>query len=318
MKKILIIITVIFVLLALAACVFVFTFDANRYKGALIAKLEESMDRDVRIDNLSLRFLGGLVIEAKGVEIKDKDKAWGNFLLKAKTLNASVKILPLLKKDIQIERLSVPELEINTGTGPDSPVFRCGLDLNIRILINSLPQGDVLKTLTAKGNMKLGNAVLDKMNVLTAAFDKLSILPELTQKLKDKLPEKYSALLKQNYTAFKPMRADFEIKQGRIIFDKFVMESDAFYIESKGSIGIQDQSLDIGADLYIPKDLSDAFVGAVPELEYITDDKGLIAIPLEIRGMIPEIKMKPNLNYVLKRLFSSKGQKLLNRLFKGK
>jgi hypothetical protein len=314
MKKILIIIAAILILLLTVAALFIITFDANRYKGILITKLEESMGKDVRIGNISLSLLPGFGVEARDIAVKDKDKTWDNALLKAKSLNVSVKILPLLKKDIQIQRLFVPELTVNPG---NSPSFRCGLDLNMRILINSLSQDDMLKTLSARGNIRLQNAVLDNMNVLKVALDKLNMLPGLVRKLKDNLPEKYSGLLSRNYTAFKPMNAAFQIKDNRIYLDKLLVESDAFYLTGKGSIGM-DQDIEISADLFIPKDLSDAFTNAAPELKYLTDNKGIITMPLEIRGKAPNISVMPNLEYVIKKLFVSKGQELLNKLFKNR
>ncbi|MCX5692818.1 MAG: AsmA-like C-terminal domain-containing protein [Candidatus Omnitrophica bacterium] len=314
MKKIFIITASVLILLLIAAGLFIVTFDANRYKGALIIKLEESMGKDVAIDNISLSFLHGLEVKARGIAIKDKGKIWDNALLKAESLEASVRILPLLRKYIQIERLLIPELRINPG---DSPSFRCGLDLNMRISINSLSQDDMLKTLSAKGNAKLQNAVLDNMNVLKAALDKLNMLPGLVQKLKDNMPEKYRDLLDQNYTAFKPINADFEIKDGRIFFDELLVESSAFYLTGKGSIGIE-QDIDISVDLFIQKDLSNALINTAPELRYIADDKGLIKMPMEISGKVPDIMVMPDLEYVIQKLFVSKGQELLNRLLKGK
>ncbi|OIO34249.1 MAG: hypothetical protein AUJ70_01580 [Candidatus Omnitrophica bacterium CG1_02_40_15] len=332
---------IILILIIALVIVIIFTFDANRYKGILITKLEESMGKDVKIDNISLSLLTGFGIEIKGMAIKDKDKTWDNFLLKAKNLNASVKILSLLKKDIQIQRLFVPELEINTGTGANSPVFRCGLDLSVRILINGMEfqkteipttenrlkvitkrfscspqQDDMLKTLNAKGNVKLTNAVLDNVNVLKTVLDSLSMLPNVVQKLKDNLPENYKGLLNQDYTAFKPMKADFEIKGGRIYFDNLLVESDAFYLVNKGSVGMIDQSFGISSNLFIPKDLSGVFSNAVPELEYLIDDKGNITIPLEIKGKVPDISVIPDINHALQKLIESKGQELLNKLFK--
>ena len=313
MKKFLIVIISVLILLALAIAVFALTFDANRYKGVLITKLEESMDRDLTIDNISLNLWHGLGIEVRGVVIKDRNKTWNDPILTIKSLNASIEILPLLKKDIQIQRLRIPDLSINTGSGTN---FRCGLDLKVNILINSLSQEDMLKTLSAKGNMKADSAVLENMNVLKAALDKLNMLQDLVQKLKDKLPEKYSKLLDQNYTAFKPMDADFEIRDTRIYFDKLLMESDAFYLVSKGSIGMLDQSIAISSNFFIPKDLSGAFISAVPELGYLADNEGVITMPLEIEGKVPGVSIMLNLNYVLQKLIASKGQELLNKLFK--
>ena len=315
MKRFFVIAVSVLFLSVIAFCIFIFTFDANRYKAALITKLEKSMARDLAIDNISLNLWHGLGIEAKGVVIKDRNKTWNDPLLTMKSINVSVEIFPLLKKDIQIQRLLIPDLSINTGSGTN---FRCSLDLKVNILINSLSQENMMKTLSAKGNMKVDSAVLENMNVLKVALDKLSMLPDLVQKLKDKLPEKYSKLLDQNYTAFKPMNADFEIRDTRIYFDKLLVESDAFYLESKGSIGILDQSLAISSNFFIPKDLSGAFIGAVPELGYLADNEGLITMPLEIKGKVPAVSIMPNINYVLQKLISSKGQEFLNKLFRRK
>jgi len=318
MKKIFIIITVILGLLIIGIAVFALTFDANRYKAALITKLEESMDRDVRIDSISVNLLRGLGLEAKGVAIKDRGKSWNDFLLKADRLDVDLEILPLLKKDIQVKRLIIPELEINAGSGAGSPVFRCSVDIKVRVLINSVSQEDMLKTLSAKGKAKLTNVILDNMNVLRTALDQLNMLPNVVQKLKNNLPEKYSALLDKNYTIFKPINSDFEIKDARIYFNDLLVESDTFYIVSKGSVGMTDQSLGIYANLFIPKDLSGAFINVTPEFAYLADNEGLITMPLEIKGKMPSVSVMPDLNYVLQKLIASKGQELLNRLFKAR
>jgi hypothetical protein len=315
MKKIIIIIAIVLILPFIAAAIFVATFDADRYKGALIKKLEESTGKNISIDHLSLGLLNGLEVKAKGVAMKERSQSWSNPLLKAENLTISVEILPLLKKDIRIRKLSVPELKVSPG---NKPSFRCGLDLNVNILINSASQSDMLKTLTAKGNIKLQNAALENMNVLKTALDKLNMLPGLVQNLKDNLPEQYKGLLSQDYTAFKPISAGFQIKDARIYFDELTVESQAFYLTGKGSVGMIEQDLDMSADLFIQKDLSSAFVNTVPEFKYLLNDKGVITMPLEINGRAPNILVMPDLEYIMQKLFVSKGRELLNRFLGGK
>jgi len=156
------------------------------------------------------------------------------------------------------------------------------------------------------------------MNVLRTALDQLNMLPDLVQKLKNNLPEKYSSLLDKNYTIFKPINADFEIKDARVYFDGLLVESDAFYLASKGSVGIIDQSMEMRSNLFIPKDLSEAFIKVTPEFAYITDKEGLITMPLEIKGKVPSVSVTPDLNYILQKLIASKGRELLNKLFKAR
>lgn len=397
----LIVIVSILLLLIIAFLVFMLTFDANRYKGVLITKLEQAINKNVKIDDISLNPWQGLAVKIRGISIKDTDKTWEAALLKIANLDVSVKILPLIKKDIQIQNISLDSLMLDFssdsfklpisksvssdnsagavavlgalkffaqniyitnsrihyrdisqpkpidlridiisaklknvslygpaniearlsifagGTAANSPGFKGEFNLKSVCSIGGLSQDNILKTLNAKGNIELENGLLENMNVLRVALDKLNMLPGLVERLKYNLPEKYNELLKENHTAFKPMNADFEIKTGRLFFEKLIIESDAFYLVSKGSIGM-DGSLYIGSNLFIPQDLSGAFTNAAPELEFLKDDKGIITMPLDIKGKVPNISVMPNLDYCVQKLAVSKGQEILDRIFKGK
>lgn len=553
MKKFLIITSLILILLVIAFFVFVLTFDANKYKELLISKIEDAIKKDVMIANISLNPWHGLGVRVDGVSIKAPDKKWEDALLKVSSIDATINILPLIKKDIQIQNLSIdglmmniskdsfiipvpvapdpgqnaggaagalkflakniyildssihykdglagkpldiqldiisarlrnisiygpvnieaslsifgrgkenikvkailyPEMdtkspflknlelkvnldkldinglikalglrrsqqivskefsgqlvissekiyldpkkiygsrlyvdlsnaktdvlpikshleninlkaEFNNGdldierlngsiAGGDfsargaikdvvmhqdlnldiglkdidvsgflpepprgSPSFKAILNLGTQVSANGLSKDNILDTLKAKGKMNLDNAMLDNLNVLRVALDKLNMLPGLVQRLKDNLPLKYSELLKQNFTTFKPMNADFEIRTGRLFFEKLIIESDAFYLVAKGSIGLNGD-LQVNSTLFIPQDLSDAFISSVPELIYLKDNNGMITMPLDIAGKLPNISVMPNLDYVIQRLAVSKGQELLDRIFK--
>ncbi|MFA5389640.1 MAG: AsmA family protein [Candidatus Omnitrophota bacterium] len=302
MKKVFLIIAIVLALLVAALALFIVTFDANRYKGILITRLEESTGKDIAIDDISLGFSAGLGIEVRGISMKDRDSSWDDPLLKAKSLDAKLELFPLLKKDIQVRRLSVEGMTINPGRKPS---FKCALDLRMRILAGN-----------AEGNIKLRGASLEDMNILKTALDKLNMLPGLVEKLRYSLPENYGVVLSRNNTVFKPMDLDFRVKEGRIFFDDFLIESDGFYLSGKGSVGME-QDMDIDADLSIQEDLSGVIAGIVPELSYLADEKGVIVIPLEISGKAPAISVIPDLKYVMERLFTSKGQELLERLLRG-
>lgn|GEM_PF-1806602 len=387
MKKIFIVLAVILLLMIAAIAVFIATFDANRYKGVLISKIEESIDKNVRIGSISLNPLHGLAVKVEGAAIKDKGALWENYLVKASEADISLKLLPLLKKDVQIKAilierldLNIPDLPLkapveniyikagfdlssgaltierltgNIGAGsfavngviknaavnPDahlyiktsninvadftpklpagSPEFKGGINLDMEASSVGIAPEDIMRTLKAKGVAELNNGVLENMNILKTALDKLNMLPNLVQKLKASLPEKYSGLLNQTSTGFKPIKSNFEITSGRIFFEKLLVESDAFYLINSGSIGM-DQDISLSSSFFIPKDLSDAFVKSVPELKYLKNNNGLITMPLEIKGKAPDIAVKPNLDYVMQKLAVSAGQEILNRILSNK
>ena len=61
-----------------------------------------------------------------------------------------------------------------------------------------------------------------------------------------------------------------------------------------------------------------SFTNVAPEFKYLVDNNGLITMPLEIRGKVPNISVMPDINYVVQKLIISKGQEFLNRLLKNR
>lgn len=379
MKKFFIIIFLFFIIIVIGLFVFVATFDANRYKGLLIEKIEESIDKDVRLGNISLSFLLGMALRIDEFSIKDRNKTWRDAILTASSAQLRVKLMPLIRKDIQVEQLLIKELKvfpledsfenielkaekrdadiiihrltgwvaggsfIITGRmkdffsrqaseveliledidvarllpdlGPGRPSFDASLNLTMDCSARGLDVEKILDTLSAKGTVELDKAALKDMNILAVALGKLDMLPGLVQRLKQNLPERYSELLRQKHTVFKPMEADFKIEDGRLFFEDLMVESDAFYLMSKGHLGINRQ-LTIKSNLFIPKDLSESFVDIVDELKFLQDNKGMITMPIDIYGRVPDISVRPDIDYVLQRVIVSKGQELIGDIIK--
>ncbi|MBU1062318.1 MAG: AsmA family protein [Candidatus Omnitrophica bacterium] len=524
MKKFLALLIIILIIAIVGLFVFILTFDVNRYKPLLVEKIENIIQRDVKIGNISLNIFPRPAIAIQGISIKDIDQTWDDVILRIGSMDARVKVIPLIKKDIQIEELIVKGLDItltkdsissfsavNTDTMPAfdikidvieavltdvslyGPVFidlrasvfgrgmenvrlkaflypevknktpyvknfdiRINLDkISLTSVMNSLGipstqqvigkeiegelvirseeiyfdpkkfynsniyvelsncktdlvpvkdgirdvelkaemnRGDliiekfsgtiaggtfsgqavvadifrvqksdldvelqgfeiadtfadrshgkpyiegVLKgnikasakgltlqkikdTLVAKGTARLDGPVLRNMNVLKVVLDKIDVLPGLVQKLKQKLPAYYKELLKQNHTTFKPSEVAFNIKDGKVFFEKDItVESDGFYLVGNGNLDIHGAELANGfSDLYIAPELSDAFIDIVNELKYLKTDNGMIKIPLNIYGKFHDIYITPELNYIIQKLAVSKGQELLESIFK--
>jgi len=505
MKKLFLVIIFFFIIAAIGLFVFVLTFDANRYKPLLIEKIEEVIKKDIRIANISLSAFPPVTINLQGVSIKDAEKTWSNVMLEVGSAEAKVKLLPLIRKDIQIERLFVRGLDLvikedirigvteavlkdvslygpihadaalsvfgrgaenikvtadlypdvgNKGISAKNLDVRVDLDrfdlksaldalgrsvlsqqiigkevtgqlaitseklrldpkgifdsdiyvdlskgmtdilpvkgslkdielkaemskgdlilqrftgalakgrffvkgsvnniigsrdldldielkdIDVSMLLPDVAPGrphfegivsmsmassasgsakeDIVNTLRATGTVGLDEAVLRNMNILVVALDKLDMLPGLVQKLKNRLPERYKELLRQNYTAFEPMDAGFAIKDGKLVFQKVVIESDAFYLVGSGYLSL-DGAISVSSDLFIPPDLSAAFIDAADEFAYLQNSQGMITIPVDIYGRFPDVSVKPDLDYVIQKLAVSKGQELLERIFR--
>ncbi len=387
MKTFFIIILVLFILLISGIFVFLFTFDANQYKDLLVEKIEDVIDKDVKIGDVSLSFLPVLSLRIDEISVKDSNKTWGDAILGAYSVNAGVKLIPLIKKDIEVQHLSIKELTINIGGEPSSslkpifrdielkgamisgdivikrltglvaggyfsakgtledvflrqhlevdlvlkdikvsdllpeaghgrPQFEAMLNMDMHASIKGLDMQGSLDTLVATGTARLEKGVLRNVNLLNLALSKLSsILPGLVGELKAKLPHRYSELLKQNYTAFRPIETDFNIKDRKVFFQETEISSDAFYMIGSGYLSTE-RDLRVSCDLFIPRDLSKAFVSEVYELKYLQNNQGMITMPVDVSGRIPDVSVRPDLDYAMKRLAVATGERLLRSIFK--
>lgn len=112
MKKTLIILAAVSIVFIAAIIIFALTFDANRYKGVIIEKASQAMQKDLALERISLDFSHGLGCRIDGLALKEKNTGWDSAWLRAASAEVSLKILPLFKKDVQIDRIEIDGLDL--------------------------------------------------------------------------------------------------------------------------------------------------------------------------------------------------------------
>ncbi|MDP2981313.1 MAG: AsmA family protein, partial [Candidatus Omnitrophota bacterium] len=112
MKKIFIILVVILLIFVGAIAIFVLIFDINRYKDVIIEKASQTMQKDITLERISLDFTHGLGCRIDGLALKEKNTGWDSAWLKAASAEISVRILPLFKKDVQVNRIEIQRLDL--------------------------------------------------------------------------------------------------------------------------------------------------------------------------------------------------------------
>jgi uncharacterized protein involved in outer membrane biogenesis len=116
MKTVFRIVKWLLVLLVLAAgglAVFLLTLDLEQYRDVISSRLSAATGREIRLKgpiSLSLGFNPGLVIE--DIEISNPDWASRPDMATAGRLEAQVRLLPLLHKDIRIIKVSLEDADI--------------------------------------------------------------------------------------------------------------------------------------------------------------------------------------------------------------
>lgn len=115
MKKIPLTCFILLGLVILAVAIFVATFDADRYRPMLVSKLQEAIGKPVGLERLSLGWHGGIALQLQGLAISDDAQAGtAEPLLQVESASAIVRLLPLLRKEVQVASivLSRPQVHV--------------------------------------------------------------------------------------------------------------------------------------------------------------------------------------------------------------
>lgn len=105
MKKIIVIVLSLIFVLVIGVVITPFFVDLNKYKGKIVDIARPHVARDLDFGNIKLSILKGLGAEIQGLRIAENPGfGTGNFLNLGR-LRVKVKLLPLLKKQIQIKEL---------------------------------------------------------------------------------------------------------------------------------------------------------------------------------------------------------------------
>ena len=113
MRKIAIVIGIVVLVIVVAVGVLFATFDPNDYRGTIQTKLEQQLNRNVTLGNMSLG-LFPLRFRVANLSIADDPKFSNRAFLLTQELSVSVKLLPLLSKSVEVDSLTLerPSVEL--------------------------------------------------------------------------------------------------------------------------------------------------------------------------------------------------------------
>lgn len=126
MKKALLVVVILAVVAAAGLAVVIATFDADRYRPLLIRQLEQALKRPVQLQRLSLGWRQGLAIRLQGLVIPDEPAA-AEPLLAVESADALVKLLPLLRKDVQVTAVILTKPRVHVARDAQGRVNLLGL-----------------------------------------------------------------------------------------------------------------------------------------------------------------------------------------------
>lgn len=323
MKRVLVILLVLFLLTAVGVGVFLAPVNADRYRPIVVQRVEAVLGRPVQLKKISLRWKGGIAAEFKGLAV--------SFPPRAVSMNGLLRLLPLLWGDIQIQEgtlvFSDPNLQPPLELTLEEIRLKAGLDLRAEQLDlkeasaklggGRLFAAGVVRHFTSRPegglHLKGEKILLPNVNLLRELFDRLTLIPGLTETLLSHLPPASAQKLTEKNTLLNSVNLDFTLESGVVSFPEFRAATDSLELTGSGRTGL-DGSLDIPAQIFIQPDLSAALIKSAEELRFLTDDRWRIVLPVRVTGTVQKPSVSPDLQYVASKLLSNKAQDLVGEL----
>lgn len=174
----------------------------------------------------------------------------------------------------------------------------------------------IKKSLSGSFDAQILNGKIRDLNVLKLALSKISMIPNLVERILVNLPQKYQEALSSNDTKINRMSSSLNIQDQEVKITDALLDAEGFKVEATGSVNFQ-QYLNLDAWISIPQDLSQSMIKGASELELLADKSGEISIPVNISGTIPEVSVMPDLTYIAKKLARSEAEKYIDKALEG-
>jgi hypothetical protein len=153
-------------------------------------------------------------------------------------------------------------------------------------------------------------AKLKDINVLRTVLDKISVIPGLSGRVAEKLPDKFKDRLDQKDTSLADLKLPVSIENGRFLINDAALGADEFMFNGNGYAGF-DGMYSLEGSFLIPAELSSAMVNSVEQLQYLLNSDKQIYIPLKISGRAMTLKFTVNGEYIAKKMLIEQGTQQL-------
>lgn len=200
--------------------------------------------------------------------------------------------------------------EVMPAPKPGRPQLQGKLSMNFNGDAEGLSWSSISGTLNGSGRVVLTDGVVVNLNLLKTIFDKLSKVPGVSDALNKYLSPAYREKLSVPYTVIGPFDFNVNVSNGRLVFPELRIISTGFQIVGAGSAGLNG-SVDFQATLFLDPELSNLLLSTVPQMQYVANSQGLIAVPVKLKGTVQNLSVEPDMDFIFQKVLLEKGQKLV-------
>ncbi len=259
--------------------------------GVALANLEldaSEQERVATIDRLAVELFGGRVEGRGRVDYRSGD--------------------PTVAFEGTAKGLAVEHV-LAAGGSPAAARVRGRLDANGSVAATAGDAKVVRQTLTANGHAEIRDGTIREVNLANGVLTGVTGLGGLVTLVPPRIRDRYPDIFATDDTRFTQLSADAQIANTRIHMDPFVVSAEDYTIHGTGVVTF-DQHVDVTATLSASERLTRDIVGAFKEASVITDSVGRISIPFRVTGTMPNVRPRPDEEFVsrvVRKVFSADG-----------
>ncbi len=187
---------------------------------------------------------------------------------------------------------------------------------NLSMVFDGDAQGlswsSISTTLNGSGRVILTDGLVVNLNLLRKIFDKLSKVPGVAEALNNYLSPAYRQKLAAPTTVLEPLDFNVNVVNGQLIFQELRLSSTGFQIVGAGQAGL-DGNVDFHATLFLDPELSGILLSSVPNMRYVANSQGLVAVPVRLVGTVQNLSVEPDMDFILQRVLFEKGQEIVGK-----
>ena len=180
--------------------------------------------------------------------------------------------------------------------------------------------GNIASSISGKGKLLFKDGVLKNVNLPGLVLAKITNIPLLEGSLRSYVAPEHQKYLDSKDTSLKQLTADFQIAAGTITLNGLNAQSEAFSLQSDGTIR-DNGELNLNSTLTFSPDISGSMGKRSKTIQQMLSLDGLLAIPVMIMGKSPALIVIPDVAKFVqgtgKKLIEDTAGKALDKLFGG-
>ena len=190
--------------------------------------------------------------------------------------------------------------EFYTALSPKSvPDIRGRLNGDMKVSGSGQKWEEINPTLRGQGEAEVLQGALLNFNIAEGALSGITGMPGMTNMINPRLRKKYPATFEAKDTEFKELRASFELADGRINMKNVRLAAADYSAQGNGWADFN-RNLDFKSVLMFSPQMSADIAQSAREVKYLLNNQNQIEIPFILKGKLPNVKPRPDGNYLAK------------------